>query len=239
MEQDKIKKLEKVGFTWRKFKKVPFRYKEQLGREESFNKGLEETLRYKEQHGTANAPLNYETSDGFNLGTWQDIQRNKLRKGKLEQDKIKKLEDIGFVWDLAESFNQGFEETLQYKEQHGTAIAPLIYKSPDGFNLGTWQDRQRNKFRKGKLEQDKIKKLEDIGFVWDIQEGSFNQGFAETLRYKNQHGIANTPARYETPEGFPLGVWQCRQRTNFKRGKLERDKIKKLEEIGFVWRQAT
>ena len=67
-----------------------------------------------------------------------------FKNGKLEQDRIKKLEDIGFVWDqLEESFNQGFEETLRYKKQHGTANAPQGYKTSEGFNLGTWQNNQR------------------------------------------------------------------------------------------------
>ena len=85
------------------------------------------------------------------------------------QDRIKKLEDIGFVWEgwRVESFSKGFEETLRYKEQRGNANAPRDYTTPDGFNLGTWQNTQRKKFRTGKLEQDRIKKLEGIGFVWE------------------------------------------------------------------------
>src|SRR3989304_2401645 len=55
------------------------------------------------------------------------------------------LEFIDFVWgeSIEESFNKGFEETLRYKNQHGTANAPSNYKTPDGFNLGHWQTTQR------------------------------------------------------------------------------------------------
>jgi hypothetical protein len=32
--------------------------------------------------------------------------------------------------------------------------------------LGRWVGSQRSKYRKGKLSEDRIKRLEDIGFVW-------------------------------------------------------------------------
>ena len=225
LEQDRIKKLEEIGFVWELLV-------------ESFNKGFEETLRYKKQHGTANAPRSYKTPEGFNLGSWQRTQRKCFRNGKLEQDRIKKLEEIGFVWEVREeSFNQGFEETLRYKKQHGNANAPASYKTPEGFNLGAWLSNQRTNFRTGKLEQDRIKKLEEIGFVWElhVSEGLFNKGFEETLRYKEQHGTANAPYSYKSSEGFKLGAWQCERRKNFKSGTLEQDRIKILEDVGFVW----
>ena len=157
------------------------------------------------------------------------------KKGKLEQDRIKKLEEIGFVWvQREESFTKGFAETLRYKEQHGTANAPGNYKTPEGFNLGVWQNNLRIGFRTGTLEQDKIEKLEEIGFVWYQHEELFNQGFEETLRYKEQHGNANAPRSYKTPEGFNLGIWLNNLRIGFRTGTLEQDKIEKLEEIGFV-----
>src|SRR3990167_4624927 len=225
LEQDRIKKLEEIGFVWELF-------------EELFNKGFKETLRYKKQYGTANAPARYKTPDGFPLGSWQCDQRNRFRNSKVEQDRIKKLEEIGFLWELLEeAFNKGFEETLRYKKQHGDANAPARYKTQEGFPLGTWQSHQRGGYRNGKLEQDRIKKLEKIGFVWDLFEELFNEGFEETLRYKEQYGNSNAPKRYKTPKGFPLGSWQSDQRKNFRNGKLEQDRIKKLEEIGFRWRR--
>ena len=138
-----------------------------------------------------------------------------------------------------ELFNQGFEETLRYKNQHGTVNVPYNYKTPEEFKLGKWQGHQRQNFKNGTLEQDRIKRLEGIGLVWDQLEELFNKGFEETLRYKNQYGNANAPQSYKTPEEFNLGKWQSTQRQNFKNGTLEQDRIKKLEEIGFVWRRVT
>ena len=140
--------------------------------EESFNKGFEETLRYKKQHGNANAPHSYKTPEGFNLGSWQSTQRENFRNGTLEQDRIKKLEEIGFVWEcLKNHLIRDLRKHFDIKSNMVTANAPRRYKTPEGFNLGTWQSHQRKYFKNGKLEQDRIKKLEEIGFVWDAVRG--------------------------------------------------------------------
>ena len=75
-----------------------------------------------------------------------------------------------------------------------------VIKHQKDLTLGNWQSIQRNNFRNSKLDQDRIKKLEELGFVWYPLEELFNQGFEETLRYKNQQGNANAPASHKTPE---------------------------------------
>ena len=47
----------------------------------------------------------------------------------------KTIEVIARQWDF------WFDLTIRYKEQYGVANAPRNYKTPDGFNLRTWQDR--------------------------------------------------------------------------------------------------
>jgi hypothetical protein len=79
-----MRRLEKIGFTWEIL-------------EEKFEKGIQETLLYKERTGNPNAPRNYSTS-GFWLGDWQSHQRERYKIGKLSSDRIKRLEDIGFKW---------------------------------------------------------------------------------------------------------------------------------------------
>jgi superfamily II DNA or RNA helicase/ribosome modulation factor len=218
---DRIKRLEEIGFVWD-------------SREEFFEKGFEETLRYKEQTGDPNAPVDYTTSEGFKLGRWQQNQRS--RKSNLSAERIKRLEEIGFVWDILEaSFEKGYEETLKYKEQTGNPNALQTYKTSEGYNLGHWQTTQRQIYKRGKLLPDRIKRLKQVGFIWDTLEAAFEKGFRETLKYKEQTGNPNTPQGYETSEGFKLGIWQNGQRQSYKKGKMPADRIKRFEEIGFVW----
>ncbi|MBI4825967.1 MAG: helicase associated domain-containing protein [Nitrospirae bacterium] len=221
LDSERIKKLEDIGFIWGKH-------------DTAFEEGFQETLRFKEQTSNPNAPVSYQTPDGYKLGSWQGWQRKNYRKGKLDIENIKRLEDIGFIWNkLDELFNRGLQETLKYKEQTGDANAPQSYKTPDGFNLGSWQGTQKHNFKNSKLNAKRIKRLKEIGFKWVLLEDTFEKGFQETLRYKEQTGDANAPVCYQTPDGFILGDWQSKQRQNYKNGKLDTERIKRLEEIGF------
>ena len=107
----------------------------------------------------------------------------------------------------------------------------------DGFKLGWWQGTQKGNYNNGKLDNEKIKRLEDIGFIWDILGKAWEKGYQETLKYKKEFGNANAPQRYKTPDGFNLGKWQGTQRTAYDKGKLNNERIKRLEKIVFLWKQ--
>jgi superfamily II DNA or RNA helicase len=221
--QDRIERFEKIGFTWDIL-------------DEKFEKGFRETLLYKKSTGTPNAPQGYNTADGYRLGNWQNSQRGIFKKGNLSPDRIKRLEDIGFKWEIfEEQFEKGFQETSLYKKSTGDPNAPANYKTPEGYLVGSWQSHQRNRYKKGNLSPDKIEQLEEIGFIWVIFEEKFEKGFQETLLYKKRTGTSNAIANYKTTEGFNLGTWQNSQRGIFKKGKLSPDRIKRLEKIGFKW----
>tara|TARA_Y100000294_G_C8357318_1_gene257263 strand:- start:189 stop:614 length:426 start_codon:yes stop_codon:yes gene_type:complete len=118
-----------------------------------------------------------------------------------------------------------------------SALDTRSYKTPEGFPLGTWHSNLSTSYKKGKLDKEKVSRLEEIGFIWNLHEEAFEQGCQETLRYKKQSGDANAPIAYKTPEGFALGPWQSRQRDKFKQGILDKRNIKKLEEVGFLWKK--
>jgi hypothetical protein len=231
LDPQRIRRLEEIGFVWNP---------QDLEIKELFEKGFRETLEYKKQYGNANAELRYRTQGGFKLGRWQGTQRGNFKNNKLDSEKIQRLKEIGFVWnpkelEIKELFEQGFQETLQYKKQFGNANAPNKHKTSGGFKLGRWQGTQRGNFKNNKLDSKKIHRLEEIGFVWDILDQAFEQGFQETLQYKNQYGDANATIDYKTPNGFKLGSWQSERRKSFKRNKLSPERIHRLEKIGFVW----
>jgi len=157
LDREKISKLEGIGFSWSLH-------------QASFDKGFQETIKYKEQNnGNPNAKSGYVTPEGFSLYQWQSALKRKYKKCKLEADRIRELERIGFLWEssLTAPFKRGIEETLRYKEQNnGDPNAPKDYKTADGYKLGEWQSRQIDDFKKGKLESGKASRLEAIGLLY-------------------------------------------------------------------------
>jgi superfamily II DNA or RNA helicase len=219
----RIERLEDIGFTWDLF-------------DEKFEKGFQETLLYKERTGNPNAPGGYKTAEGFTLGTWQQRHRYNYRQGTMSPERIKQLEEIGFTWEiLEEQFEKGFQETLLYKERAGHPDAPTTYKTAEGYELGHWQTAQRSNYKKKKLSPERINRLEDIGFTWELLDKKFEKGFQETLIYKNKNGSSNVSLGYKTAEGFRLYGWQSHQRQYYKIGIISANIIKRLEEIGFKW----
>ena len=206
-----------------------------IGRSWDFWYGL--TLQYKNQYGDPNAPNQYKTPEGYRLGWWQGTQKINYKNGQLSPDRVQRLEAIGFKWNLLdELFENGFKETLKYKEETGDPNAPAEYKTPEGYTLGTWQGGRRFDYKKGRLSPDRVQRLEAIGFTWDRLDEKFERGFQETLKYKEKAGDPNATSHYRTPEGYTLGTWQGGQRANFRGGRLSPDRIQRLGAIGFTWR---
>ena len=130
--------------------------------------GIEETKKYLKQYYFANAPSEFISSSGFKLGRWQYSQHAKYKSGKLLPAEIEALENLGFLWKSGatpdESFEIGFQETVKYKNSTGTANAPTKHVTDDGYNLGSWQAYQKSRYKEGRISQERINKLESIGF---------------------------------------------------------------------------
>ena len=87
----------------------------------------------------------------------------------------------------------------------------------------------------GKLYKQQIASLNDLGFVWDVHDHWWEQGIARLRQYKAEHGHVLVPWGFETCDGFNLGHWVTRKRTTKSKGKLAKQQIASLDDLGFVW----
>jgi hypothetical protein len=163
--------------------------------------------------------------------------KRKYRDKELSLERTKSLEDLGFNFAFRplNSLEKGIEETLKVKEKTGNPNIVRLYKTKAGFKLGRWQAFVRCKYQAGTLAKDIIRRLERIGFAWNLQDQAFQRGYRETLEYLKFHKTANCPQAYVTPEGYSLGMWQASRKAKYKKGLLSPDKIEKLNAIGFKW----
>ena len=88
--------------------------------------------------------------------------------GSLARDRIDRLSNIDFKWALIEAvpWENRFNELVQYKAKYGDCNFPT-----NAGKLGTWVNHQRQRYKKGKLPQDRIDQLESIGFDWTPPRG--------------------------------------------------------------------
>ena len=159
----KIDKLNAIGMVW----------DASINKEEIWNKWYKLAIEYRNEHGNLLVPTFYQTKSGENLGLWISNTRADYKNGDLSTEQIKKLEDIGMVWDASinkeEIWNKWYQLAIEYRNEYGDLLVPQRYKTKSGETFGQWINKQRLIYKKGDLSQDKIKKLEAIGMVWDIK----------------------------------------------------------------------
>ncbi|MCH7864568.1 MAG: helicase associated domain-containing protein, partial [Proteobacteria bacterium] len=109
-----------------------------------------------------------------------------------------------------------FGQLLAYKATHGNCNVPNRW--PENPKLGVWVATQRKDHKRGRLSDDRIARLEEIGFVWDTLEAAWEEMFTALLAYKDAHGDCNVPNRW--PENLQLGTWVGAQRALDNRGKV-------------------
>ena len=151
------------------------------------------------------------TKDQFNfpIGTWCSTQRS-ARKGKnrglLARERIKKLDDLGFIWDPIEAgWAKGFENLKRYKDKFGDPNPPSGFLYPDDFRLGQWAQVQRVTLKQGTLAPEKKQLLLDIGFDFEPKNTQRLELLQQLQDYFEEYGTVNVPTKYVSPDGYKLG----------------------------------
>ena len=167
--------------------------------------------------------------EGVNIGIWLSNQRQLFKKGKLPEDKAKKLKELGLgLSTTRKSWDENYE-TLCRAINNGVKITEkAIY---EGIHIGKWVSNQSQLFKKGKLPEDKAKKLKELGLELSTTRKSWDENY-ETLCRALNNGIKLTEK--EVYEGINIGKWISNQRQLFKNGKLPEDKVQKLKSIGLA-----
>lgn len=130
-----------------------------------WKKRYSELLAYRQQHGHVNVPQRYEANP--ELGRWVKDQRAFRRNNKLNSERIKLLDDLGFVWKIKKPDDFWMEKLQQlkdYKSQEGNLHPP---REGAHKTLACWVDRQRRAGKSGKLTAERATLLSELGFVWD------------------------------------------------------------------------
>lgn len=186
--------------------------------------------RYRAEWGNCNVPIGWKHDR--QLSRWVVAQRQAKRQGVLGASQIARLDALGFEWDPhAASWERKFAALTDYWKQHGSCNVSRLWK--DAMKLGEWVASQRRARKRRELSRDRIARLDALGLEWaPVAEGWENM-YAALAIYRKQHGNCNVPCGWKD---FPeLGNWVARQRSTRKQGKVSRDRIARLDALGFEW----
>lgn len=215
--------------------------------------------KYYEEHGDLNVPKRYQTPEGISLGLWiitQKRVRNGQISGNLSEAQIERLDAIGMVWEnrLEANWEKYFEAAEVYFQEHGNLDVAAGYVTEAGLNLGRWivQNRQHRagNIRAGLMSDDRIRRLDSIGMIWDKNSYLWEQNFCEAEKYYKRYGNLDVPFSYKTEDGLGLGHWIYQLRRKKAQAEhladpessdvnnpasLTEDQIVRLDAIGMVW----
>lgn len=199
--------------------------------------GFSRLLRYHEVHRHVDVPQNHADADGYHLGSWVAVQRAARNAGRLKPEREARLSALpGWTWDpRAKKWDEGYAHLLRYVETFDDAAVPQAYVDDTGHKLGAWTQRQRN--QKDTLNLDRVRKLENLpDWTWAISYvDEWEQTFRQLLHYVERHGDARVPSRYEVKD-CRLGAWVAKQRIKRRRGTLDGDHERRLQELtGWIW----
>ncbi|AYV85350.1 MAG: superfamily II helicase [Satyrvirus sp.] len=144
------------------------------------------------------------------------------------------------LWQVVDSFEYMYEKVKKWVDDNGE----LPKNKPDNIDeqkLNSWCCNQKQNKKNNKLNEKKIRKLNEIkGWCWidetierDIK--SFDEIYEELKRWFVENNKMPSCMSNDNTEK-KLGVWCVTQRQKNKNNKLDKDKIKNLEKIkGWIW----
>ena len=184
---------------------------------------------YYKLHGSSNVPTDW-SADPV-LADWVIRQRGARRKGVLAEDKIRRLEEMGFAWTAYQSEWEAMiaelSALLQAQRRPGGAE-----RRPSA-ELKRWMLTQRQFRKQGRLSAERQQRLDSIGFDWEPFASQWERMFASLRDYHAQNQHCRVPLSWR--ENPRLGHWVGVQRRQEKLGRLPADRVAKLDTIGFDW----
>jgi hypothetical protein len=229
LDPGRQERLEEINFAWDPGRRMWVPWEERI-------KLLVKAFKMREGH--CNVPRSHQ-EDRVHLGMWVNTQRNLKQKEKLDPHRQKILEDIGFVWVLVERRQNYWKEIFsllkQFKTRERHCNVPSWHKEGED-NLGIWVMNQRGSKTTGKLDPARRKMLEDISFEWVLKERGPNvpseEMHALLKQFKKREGHSNVPQSHKE-DGANLGPWVANQRQLKRKEKLDPDRQKIVEALGF------
>ena len=188
------------------------------------------------REGHARVPQKH-VEDGFRLGQWVRTQRGARAKGQLPSSQVFRLEALpGWSWNTrADKWEERLGLLRKFVEREGHARVPWN-SVENGYRLGRWVIEQRGDHALGRLTPDQVAQLEALpGWRWDALADKWEEGLGHLRRFAEREGHARVQAS-NVEDGYRLGNWVNKQRSEHIKGKLAPDREHHLEALpGWTW----
>ena len=148
----------------------------------------------------------------------------------------------------SEQWSARYQDLIEFRKDRGHCLVPHKWKgNPE---LAQWVKRQRYQYklkmqgRHSTLTDERLKCLNNMGFVWDSHKAAWEERYDELLQFRQIHGHTNVPSGDSV---YPqLSVWVKCQRRQYRlfydpnveermKSTMTTERIQLLDSIGFIW----
>jgi len=233
------RRLEQIGFDWvSRGRSVEFR--DSTYWDTMWERMLDRLVRFHRRFGHCQVPVVW--AGTRRLSEWLKRQRHLKQQGVLSQDRWRRLKTLGLDWKKGGSLDPRWERSFlslrEFRRRFSHCRVPSEWA--ENVNLGRWAVKMRRMNRAGRLSREKLDRLNEVGFVWDVtgvreaaQDVVWSKWLAKLQMFHQQHGHWCVPT---DQRGFHrLRVWMDNQRINYHHGWLPAERIRRLEEVQFPW----
>ena len=202
----------------------------------SWKKHFEAYRKFRRTTGR-DTPSKNDNINGLSIDTWFHTQKTKYKKYKgektkkvraLEKWQLELLESVNFPFgsNLDRNWKINYEKYKSIYEKHKGRI-PNKMKS-----ASIWISKQRQRYKKGTMPQDRIEFLEKIKYwKWDV----FGEQFEDKLQMLEEFYQAtkdSNPKQDTMYNDFKVGQFLTLLREKFRENELEDNVIKRIEKLG-------
>ena len=154
----------------------------------AWNRKFEQLSAFKRVYGHLAIPNSLPALKGWisqqRVRYWE--QKDEGLTNSLTKSRMKRLESLGIAWRVKEEVWEGkYQELKQYKEIHGHTSLP-----PD-HHLYHWAHLQRKYYGfppPRRLADERITKLNQLDFVWELQEAAWDVMYNKLVEFHSIHG---------------------------------------------------
>ena len=139
-------------------------------REDRWESMLVALQRYVTREGHASPPKGH-IEGGGDLGAWVRNQRVAYAAGKLSSERVVRLAAVpGWTWSQhQDQWEQAFTILQRFVQDQGHALVPSKHRE-NGLALGQWVANQRQQSAKGKLSDERARRLLAVpGWTWNTR----------------------------------------------------------------------
>ncbi len=231
LEPEREQKLTSIGFEWQPHSQ---QWEEMYAALQKFHAA----------NGNCRVPVNW--PENPKLARWVATQRARKANAKISEERIVRLNSLGFAWQVRSIINQSspvdwdkmYDQLKEFYAQQGHSRVPQHY--PKNQKLAWWVTSQRRNRRKNKLDANQIARLDSLAFDWSPLSGrrpsnnmNWEEMLAELEAYKIKHENCRVPTQWS--ENRRLANWVAKQRREYKQGVLKLERIAALDKTGFDW----